>query len=331
MVVRESREDQKDAQVVRAIEEKRIDDLPAGDVLIRVEYSSLNYKDALSATGHRGVTRKYPHTPGVDAAGVVEHSRVESFKEGDQVLVTGYDLGMNTAGGFGRYIRVPESWIVKLPSPLTLRESMIYGTAGFTAGMSIYKLMASGVTPERGEILVTGSTGGVGCMAVAMLAKAGFDVAAATGKTHEREFLEHLGAKKVLAREEIEDRPERPLLKGRWAGAVDTVGGQYLAAAIKSTIPNGAVACCGLVASPNFEISVFPFILRGVNLLGVDSAEFPMDLRLDVWEHIAAQWKLSSPTLERLTTETTLENLDEKIGMILKGQITGHVLVRLRG
>lgn len=315
--------------VSRKIVRRQISELPEGEVLIRVHYSSLNYKDALSASGHRGVTRNYPHTPGIDAAGVVEHCENKSFHSGDHVLVTGYDLGMNTAGGFSQYIRVPAAWVVKLPDSLSLKESMIYGTAGFTAGIAIYKLQQSGITPDCGNILVTGASGGVGSLAVAMLAKAGYKVTAATGKQHKSDFLKAIGAQSVISRGEIKDTPERPLLKGRWAGVIDTVGGEYLAAAIKSTSHNGAVACCGLVASPDFRISVFPFILRGVQLLGIESAEFPMAQRLTVWDRIGGQWKLPSPTLEDLTTEVSLDGLEEKIQSILKGQIAGRILVNL--
>ncbi|MCP5050783.1 MAG: YhdH/YhfP family quinone oxidoreductase [bacterium] len=316
-------------KIIREVTGKRIDELPEGDVLIRVLYSSLNYKDALSATGHRGVTRNYPHTPGVDASGVVAESSSPQFKEGEEVLVTGYDLGMNTSGGFGEYIRVPASWVLKLPATLTLHESMVYGTAGFTAALSLYKLMAAGVEPDHGEILVTGATGGVGSVAVALLANAGFNVTAATGKPDQRDFLMKLGANRVIARDEIKDTTGRPLLKGRWAGVIDTVGGEYLEAAIKSTKPKGAVACCGLVDSPNLSLTVYPFILRGVQLIGIDSAETPMELRLKIWDQIANPWKLHPDIFDMLVSETGLENLEEKIQLILKGKIKGRVVVTI--
>lgn len=246
----------------RSIKERNIDELPEGEVLIRVSYSSLNYKDALSATGNRGVTRNFPHTPGIDASGTVEQSSVEDFKPGDEVIVTSYDLGMNTSGGFGQYIRVPAAWVVPLPAGLSLKESMMFGTAGFTAGMSILALTHC-VKPEAGEILVTGATGGVGSLAVAMLAKLGYQVAAVTGKQDAESFLKEMGASRVVMRDDAVDTSGRPMLKGLWAGVVDTVGGDVLATAVKSTDLQGVVTCCGNVMSPNLPLTVFPFILRG--------------------------------------------------------------------
>jgi acrylyl-CoA reductase (NADPH) len=212
-----------DKQFIRAIGDKHISDLPEGEVLIKVQYSSLNYKDALSASGNKGVTRKYPHTPGIDAAGLVAASTDPAFKPGDQVLVTGYDLGMNTAGGFEEYIRVPAAWVVPLPAGLSLRESMVYGTAGFTAALSCFKLINYGVTPDRGPVLVTGATGGVGSIALAILAQSGYTVAAVTSKLNEAPYLQQLGAKEVIGVAEADDQSGRPLLKPRWAGVVDTV------------------------------------------------------------------------------------------------------------
>lgn len=264
----------------REIEQRDINSLPEGDVLIKVNYSSLNYKDALSSTGNKGVTRKYPHTPGIDAAGVVVESSNENFKEGSEVLVTGYDLGMNTSGGFSEYIRVPAEWVVMLPKGLSLEESMIYGTAGFTAALSVYKLVQSGVNPSDGEILVTGASGGVGSIAVGILSKLGYDVIAGTGKPEAREVLINTGAKDIILREELDDKSGKPMLKTRWAGVIDTVGGNILSTVIKATKYGGSVTACGNVASPEFSANVFPFILRGVNLLGVDSVQCPMDLRL---------------------------------------------------
>jgi acrylyl-CoA reductase (NADPH) len=216
---------------IREIKQKDLSDLPGGELLIEVKYSSLNYKDSLSASGNKGVTRKYPHTPGIDAAGVVATSSTSRFGAGEQVIVTGFDLGVNSPGGFGQYISVPASWAVKLPPALTLMQSMAYGTAGFTAALCVMRLMAFGLTKDTGEVLVTGATGGVGSVAVGLLSKLGFNVVAATGKTDEREFLTRLGAKAVISREEANDTSGRPLQKGRWAGVVDTVGGNILATA----------------------------------------------------------------------------------------------------
>ncbi len=311
----------------RQIQDRSVDDLPDGEVLIRVRYSSLNYKDALSATGHRGVTRHYPHTPGIDAAGIVEESAIEAFGPGDEVIVTGYDLGMNTAGGFGQYIRVPADWIVRRPEGFTLRESMIYGTAGFTAALSVHRLEQHGVEPDRGEILVTGATGGVGSIAVGLLARDGYRVVAATGKQDAEAYLLDLGAARVVARDQVRDTSGKALLSGRWAGAVDTVGGDYLATALKSTQYGGAVTCCGNVASADLSLTVYPFILRGVSLLGVDSVNCPADLRWDLWRKLASDWKL--PMLSHLASEYSLDELDAQIDRILQGKQRGRVVVNL--
>ncbi len=316
-----------DGTYTRRITEKSLDDLPAGEVLVRVHYSSLNYKDGLSATGHRGVTKRYPHTPGVDAAGVVEESLSEAFQPGDQVIVTSYDLGMNTPGGFGQYIRVPAGWVVPLPENLSPRESMAYGSAGLTAGFCIFKLQEHSVTPELGEILVTGATGGVGSFAVAMLAQIGYQVVAVTGKMDEKQFLIDLGAKEVISRDEATDTSGKPLLKGRWAGVVDAVGGEILSTAIRSTKLHGAVTCCGNVASPDLPINVYPFILRGISLVGIDSQSFPMTFRRQTWEKIASEWKLDN--LDRQTSVCSLEELNSEIDRILAGKQKGRVIVDL--
>lgn len=320
-------EETADKNFLRSIGTKTIDDLPEGEVLIRVHYSSLNYKDALSATGNKGVTRQYPHTPGIDAAGIVEECRGGEFQPGDAVLVTGYDLGMNTSGGFADYIRVPAQWVVPLPDNLSLQESMIYGTAGFTAALSVYKLIASGVAPEQGEILVSGASGGVGSIAVGLLAGAGYRVVAVSGKADAAPFLKELGAREIIGREEASDDSGRPLLKGRWAGVVDTVGGDILATALKATAYGGSVTCCGLVASPKLSTTVFPFILRGVDLLGIDSVECPMNLRLQIWDKLAGAWKIDD--LQRLANEIPLEQLDAKIDEILQGKAKGRYVVKV--
>lgn len=311
----------------RKIIDRRIKDLPEGDVLINVKYSSLNYKDALSAIGNQGVTRNYPHTPGIDASGIVMESNNNNYKVGDKVIVTGFDLGMNTWGGFGEYIRVPAEWVVKLPQNLSLRESMIYGTAGFTAALSVYKLVNSGIKPDDGDILVTGATGGVGSIAVSILSKIGYNVIAATGKTHEREMLLGIGAKDIIDRKEIDDDSGRALLKGRWAGVIDTVGGNMLATAIKSTNYGGCVTCCGNVASHELLTSVYPFILRGVTLFGIDSVQCPMDIRLNIWEKLSSDWKISD--LNDNVEEVSLEGLSKKIDMILEGKHKGRTIVNL--
>jgi len=319
-------EESHDNQFVRSIKGKSITDLPEGDILVRVSYSSLNYKDALSATGNRGVTRKYPHTPGIDAAGTVVDSRSKAFKTGDSVIVTSYDLGMNTSGGFGQYIRVPADWVVKLPQDLTLKESMIYGTAGFTAGMSIFSLTHS-IKPGDGEILVTGATGGVGSISTAILHKLGYEVVAVSGKADAAGFLKDLGAKRIVTREEVSDESQRPLLKGSWAGVVDTVGGNILATAIKSTLPWGTVTTCGMVASPDLPLTVFPFILRGVKLIGINSQACPMQHRQHVWNQLATSWKIDQ--LEAISQEVSLEALNPLIDTILRGGIKGRTVINL--
>ena len=315
-----------DQKFTREIRQKEFSDLPAGELLIEVKYSSLNYKDALSASGNKGVTRKYPHTPGIDAAGVVVTSSTSQFGAGDQVIVTGFDLGMNTAGGFGQYISVPASWAVKLPQGMTLKESMAYGTAGLTAALCVMRLMAFGLTKDSGEVLVTGATGGVGSVAVGILAKLGFNVVAATGKTDEKDFLTQLGAKAIISRDEANDTSGRPLQKGRWAGVVDAVGGNILATAIKSAKYGGLVAACGNAMSADLAVSVYPFILRGVSLLGVDSVEVPMSTRLRTWQKLAQDWKLD---VSGFVSECALEELSPKIDLVLKGGIRGRVVVDL--
>ncbi|OGU19356.1 MAG: quinone oxidoreductase [Geobacteraceae bacterium GWF2_54_21] len=316
-----------DKQFVREIRERRIADLPPGDLLVRVHYSSLNYKDALSATGHPGVTRQFPHTPGIDAAGVVVSCESGAFVAGEQVIVTGYDLGMETDGGWGQYIRIPSAWAVRLPAGLTMREAMTIGTAGFTAALSVFKLARAGVKPDDGEILVTGATGGVGSIAVSILSRAGYRVVAATGKTSDETFLHNLGAAEVIPREKVTEGGDRPMMKERWAGVVDVVGGETLAAAVKSTRYGGVVTCCGLVGSIDLVMNVYPFILRGVSLLGIDSVSCPAGTRLQVWEKLAGEWKPGH--LVEVVTEVPLDGLEEKIRTILQGGIRGRVIVKL--
>ena len=316
-----------DKQFVREISERNIADLPPGDLVVRVHYSSLNYKDALSATGHPGVTRQFPHTPGIDAAGEVVSCDSGVFTVGDKVIVTGYDLGMETDGGWGEYIRIPSEWAVRLPTGLTLREAMVIGTAGFTAALSVLKLEQAGVKPADGDILVTGATGGVGSIAVSILSRAGYRVTAATGKSSDEAFLRSLGAAAVIPREQVTEGSERPMLKERWAGAVDVVGGETLAAAVKSTRYGGTVTCCGLVGSTDLNMNVFPFILRGVSLIGIDSVNCPAGTRLRVWERLAGEWKPEH--LAEVVTEVPLEGLEEKIQAILQGGIRGRVVVKL--
>ncbi len=311
----------------RSIEQRTDDDLPGGDVLLRVEYSSLNYKDALSATGNRGVTKRYPHVPGIDAAGIVDESSAPGFRPGDRVLVTGYELGSNHDGGFSAFVRVPASWVVPCPPGLTLREAMTFGTAGLTAALSVHRLLHHGVTPDQGPVVVTGASGGVGSLATGILAVEGFRVTASTGKTQAHALLRSLGAAVVTGRGEILDTSGRGMLSTRWAGAVETVGGATLDSVLRQTGMFGAVAACGNVTSGEVRTSVYPFILRGVALLGVNSAFTPMSLRIELWNRLASSWKI--PQLPLLATEVPLAGLGPWIDRMLAGGITGRVIVRL--
>lgn len=313
-------------QFQQRVIERSLADLPDGEVLIRVHYSSLNYKDALSATGNRGVTRTFPHTPGIDAAGVVEHSKVAEFTAGDEVIVTGYDLGMNTYGGMAQYIRVPAAWVIKRPVGLSLRESMILGTAGLTAALCVDKLLRAGLTVDAGPVLVTGATGGVGSIAIVLLKQLGFDVTAVTGKTEQTEFLRQLGAKQVIDREALTVGTDKALLKPQWAGVVDTVGGDILFNAVKSLQYGASAACCGLTAGIDFKASVLPFILRGVNLLGVDSVELPLVNKASMWDKLSLQWKMD---LDNLVKEISLKDVPNAIATMLASQQTGRTLVRI--
>ena len=311
----------------RSIVERDTADLPQGELLIDVAYSSLNYKDALSATGNPGVTRNFPHTPGIDAAGVVAESSVAEFSAGDEVIAIGFDLGMNTAGGFGQRIRIPAGWAVPMPEGLDLRSSMILGTAGFTAALAVYKLEAAGMTPDGGPVLVTGATGGVGSVAVKLLAKLGYEVHAVTGKTAQHDFLRALGASEILSREDALAGAERPLGRETWGGVVDTVGGQILVNAVKSLRYGMSLAACGLVASPEIPATVLPFILRHVNLLGIDSVELPLEEKSVIWNKLAGEWALDG--LEDLAAPLDLDTLSAAIDRILAGEMVGRGLVDL--
>jgi len=312
----------------RSIVSRSLDDLPAGELVVKVHYSSLNYKDALSATGNPGVTRNFPHTPGIDAAGEVVSCDDGAFQPGDQVIVTSYDLGMETDGGFGQLIRVPSQWALKLPAGLSLQESMMLGTGGLTAALSVQELVENGVKPDQGPILVTGATGGVGSLAVAMLGKAGYQVVAVTGKPDQEDYLKELGAERVISRDSLMTGSERPMMKTTWAGVIDCVGGDMLAAALKSAQYGGVVTCCGLVGSPDLNVNVFPFILRAVRLVGIDSAECPMEKRIAVWQKLAGEWKPDN--LAAMVEEAGLEALEEKIKAMLKAQLQRKVLVNLQ-
>lgn len=316
--VAEEGDQYKGAEVV-----SRVADLPEGEVLIRVSHSSLNYKDAMSASGNKGVTQQYPHTPGIDAAGKVESS-AGGFPEGASVIVTGYDLGMNTPGGFGEYIRVPARWCATMPSGWEPRVAMIYGTAGLTAGLCVEKLLRMGATPEQGPVLVTGATGAVGTVAVELLAKLGFRVTAMTGKAGQAESLKALGAAEVVGRDVLEAN-RKPMLKPVYANAVDTVGGTPLAELLKQIQPGGSVACCGLVAGPQIATTVLPFILRGVNLLGVDSVEIPLADKQSIWDKLSSDW--ACPVTEKSARDIARTDLGAALDAFLRGESVGKIVL----
>ncbi|MFC6268132.1 YhdH/YhfP family quinone oxidoreductase [Frigoriflavimonas asaccharolytica] len=320
------RVEENEGNYISTIKELDFPELSEGELLIKVSYSSLNYKDALSATGNKGVTRNFPHTPGIDAVGTIVSSKSSKFNISDEVIVTSYDLGMNTDGGFAEYVKVPADWAVKLPQNLSMKEAMIFGTAGFTAGMSVLRL-SENVQPEDGPIVVSGASGGVGSVSLGILHQLGYKTVAITGKESEIEFLKNIGADEVIMREDFEKMDQKPLLKPLYAGGIDTVGGVILENIIKSTFPMGAVTCCGNVASPKLDLTVFPFILRGVSLIGIDSQNYPMKYREKVWAKLAKEWK--TQTLADTVTEITLDELDEKIQLMLKGQLKGRTIVNL--
>ncbi len=309
-----------------SIKEMEFSTLNSNEVLVKVHYSSLNYKDALSASGNKGVTRNYPHTPGIDAVGTIEKSNSDLFTIGEKVIVTSYDLGMNTDGGFAEYIQVPSEWVVKLPEKMTMKEAMIYGTAGLTAGMSVLRLTEL-IEPDCGKIAVSGATGGVGALSVSILSRLGYSVVAITGKETERDYLLNLGAEEVLLRSEVENFDRKPLLKPLFAGAIDTVGGVILENIIKSTNSIGVVTCCGNVASPKLDLTVFPFILRGVTLIGIDSQNYPMEYRKIVWNKLAQEWKPKQ--LDNTCNEIKLEDVVQKIELMLKGKLKGRTILNL--
>jgi putative YhdH/YhfP family quinone oxidoreductase len=320
----------KDGKFLRQIKTKNTDELPAGEVLIRVHYSALNYKDGLSATGHKGITRKFPHTPGIEAAGVVEESRTPLFTEGDHVFVTGFDLGMNTAGAFAEYIRVPAEWVLHVPEGLTCKECMTIGTAGLTAAYALHKMELLGQTPSAGPIVVTGSTGGVGSLSVAILAKAGYEVIACTGKNYATEYLRFLGASQVQPREFADDHSGKPLRHSMWAGAIDTVSGNTLTTLIKMCKRDGCVVATGLLSSNKLETLVYPFLLNGINLLGIGAGQTPIGLRKLLWKKLTTEWNVTDK-LFAVAHEVKLEDLKDKfIDAIMAGQTRGRVVVNLK-
>jgi putative YhdH/YhfP family quinone oxidoreductase len=312
-------------KVAAGVERITVNDLPAGDVLIRVAYSSLNYKDALATQAHPGVVRTLPHIPGIDCAGAVAESASPDYHAGQEVLVTGYELGAGEWGGYAEFVRVPAEWVVPLPGGLSVRDAMIYGTAGFTAAQCVSAIVDRGIAPERGPVVATGATGGVGSIAVAILANLGYEVEAVTGKREHHDWLRRLGAKNILGRDDVLDSTDRSLLSARWAAAVDTLGGQPLATILRSLDHRGCVAACGLVAGTEVNTTVYPFILRGVTLAGIDSAKCPRPERLDMWHKLAGPWRVAQ--LNDIADEITLDELPDRVQKMLAGRIVGRTIV----
>lgn len=315
---------EKDGAYVGAVETCSTDDLPENEVLIKVSHSSLNYKDAMSASGNKGVTRTFPHTPGIDAAGEIVASTVADLAAGQQVIVTGYDLGMNTAGGFGEYIRVPASWCIPMPRSWRARIAMVYGTAGLTAGLCVAKLLKMDVKPEQGKIAVTGASGAVGSIATELLSTLGYEVVAITGKADHAAALKSLGANEVIGRDTLAE-DKKPMAKPVYAGAVDTVGGSPLAELLKYILPGGSVSCCGLVAGPQLQTTVLPFILRGVNLLGVDSVEIPLAEKQAVWDKLSGPWACKHA--ENMARDIGKTELDKALKAFLNGASSGKIVL----
>ena len=294
-----------------------------GFLQIKVSHSSLNYKDALSASGNKGVTRNYPFVPGIDAAGTITDANSSQFNEGDEVIVTGYDMGMNTPGGFGEFINVPVDWVVKKPSNLSSLEAMSIGTAGLTAAASVLKINES---PNESElpVLVSGSTGGVGSISVMLLSKLGKEVSALTGKASSVNFLQSIGATNIIMRDEYLEAPAKAMERPLFASAIDTVGGNVLSKMLPQISPHGVVACCGNVAGIEVSTTVFPFILRGITLAGIDSAESSLEFKIGLWNKLAGEWSLDLSSMVKIVTK---ENLQQEIDLILKGGQQGRVVL----
>ena len=294
-----------------------------GFVQIKVSHSSLNYKDALSASGNKGVTRNYPFVPGIDAAGTITDANSSQFSEGDEVIVTGYDMGMNTPGGFGEFINVPATWVVKKPNNLTHLESMSIGTAGLTAAASVFKIHESAMESDL-PVLVSGATGGVGSIGVMLMSKLGKEVSALTGKSSSFDFLKSIGATNIILRDEYLEAPAKAMERPLFSSAIDTVGGKILSKMLAQISPHGVVACCGNVAGIEVNTTVFPFILRGISLCGIDSAESPLDFKISIWEKFANEWKLDLSSSTKIIAK---QNLQQEIDLILQGGQEGRVVI----
>ncbi|MBU3017542.1 YhdH/YhfP family quinone oxidoreductase [Paraglaciecola agarilytica] len=321
-------EEQKDNTFSKRIVQRHISDLPENDLQIEVHYSSLNFKDAMSASGNKRISQHFPHTPGIDAAGTVISDKSGTFSAGDEVLVFGYDLGMNTPGGLGQVISIPADWAVVCPSTLSLKEAMTYGTGGITAALCIQKLEKMGAKPSDGPVAVTGATGGVGSISIALLKQLGYDVVAFSGKPEQSDKLTALGASEILHRDTILEVKDAPAGKTKWAHAIDTLGGDYLTGLLKQLKPGGGVASVGLAASPEIAMSVIPFITRGISLLGVDSVYIPLADKQHIWQRVATDMKL--PNLDSYQQEISLSETPEYLDKFFKGQVVGRYVVNVK-
>ncbi|MBC1619398.1 acryloyl-CoA reductase [Listeria welshimeri] len=305
-----------------------LDNLPENEVTIEVHYSGINYKDGLAVLPEGKIVNQYPFIPGIDASGVVIESKSDRFQVGDEVIVTSYDFGVSYFGGYSEFIRVPAEWVVPLPQGLSLKEAMILGTAGFTAALSIDALESSGVRPETGKIAVSGATGGVGSLSTAILAKRGFSVVASSGKKDAKDFLQKFGVSEVVSREAFQPEKIRALDKQLYAGAIDCVGGKPLSYLLTAVQYGGAVTTCGMSAGGKLDTTVFPFILRGVQLLGIDSVLCPMQKRTQIWQRLATDFKLAN--LDELATEINFQTLPEALHQVMNGGVTGRYLVKIK-
>ena len=317
----------KEEEVVRGeLKTQNLPSLDENDVRIKISWSSVNFKDGLATLPNGGVVRDYPRVPGIDLAGKVAASNDSRFKEGETVLVTGFGTGVSHDGGFAEYATIPGDWVVKCPENMSPREAMIFGTAGFTAALALERLEHEGVKPSSGPILVTGATGGVGSMAIGMLSKAGYEVHASTGKESEHNYLKTLGAETILAREDVSTK-NAPLEKGKWAGAIDQVGGTTLSWILSSLQYQGAIACTGLTGGVKYSSTVLPLLLRGVSILGVDSVMYPGNLRAKLWDRMANE--LRPNNIELIGAEITLQETLPVLKKILKGEVRGRKVVRI--
>ena len=320
---------EQDGKVVPGFETRRIAELPPGDVLVRVEWSTLNYKDGMILNGIGRLVRSYPHIPGVDFAGTVEESANPAWRKGDPVVLTGWRVGEQRWGGYAQYARVPAEWLVRVPAPMTTKQAMAIGTAGFTAMLAVMALEQHGLDPDRGEVLVTGAAGGVGSVAVAILAKLGYRVVGSSGRPETQDFLKSLGAAEIIDRAALATPSTRPLQAERWAGAIDAVGGTTLGTLLTQMKYRGAVAACGLAGGSELNTTVIPFLLRGINLLGIDSVMSPLPERQEAWRRLAED--LPMDLLDSLTETIPFAALPDYAGRILKGQTRGRVVVDIDG